>query len=81
MCMTGGQVSSVPPRTWFIGSRRRYEAALQGGTIERIDPAQFRSGSPRNRSKMSWREYELEVLERVIADIRDPNPDGTRNEG
>jgi hypothetical protein len=29
---------------------------------------------------MSWREYELEVLERVIADIRDPNPDDTGHE-
>lgn len=78
--MTDGQVPSVPQHTWFIGSRRRYDATLQGGTIERIDPAQFRSGSPKKRNKMSWREYEIEVLERVIADIRDPNPDRAPDE-
>jgi hypothetical protein len=70
----------VRQRTWFIGSRRRYQAPLQGGTVQRIDPAQFRSGSPKKRNRTSWREYELEVLERVIADIRDPNPDGRSDE-
>lgn len=75
-----GRSHSVRQPTWFIGSRRRYQTTLQGGTVERIDPAQFRSGSPKKGNRMSWREYELEVLERVIADIRDPHPDGTGHE-
>jgi hypothetical protein len=57
---------------WFIGSRRQYGVMNASEPLERLDPSDFRSPSSACLDPAKRREYELEVLERVIADIRDP---------
>jgi hypothetical protein len=64
----------MPHRTWFIGSRRRYSAPPPRTPLERLDPAEFRNESQDAADTPRRREYELEVLERVIDDLRDPGP-------
>jgi hypothetical protein len=63
----------VSDRTWFIGSRRQYRT-VEREPVRRLDPAEFRASADRDVDVVQRREYELEVLERVIADIRDPRP-------
>jgi len=59
---------------WFIGSRRRYPTTPQLGRttsrVERLDPAEFREPDP-GCDPARLRDYEIEVLERVIARWRD----------
>jgi hypothetical protein len=65
----------MPDRTWFIGSRRRYGTPHQGMPLQRLDPAEFRQESDTTTMDAAKRrEYELEVLERVIEEIRNPAP-------
>ena len=63
----------MPDRTWFIGSRRRYGTRSPGAPLERMDPSEIRRESETgDADAVRRREYEMEVLERVIEDIRNP---------
>jgi hypothetical protein len=57
--------------TWFIGSRRQYGSSGAAQPVQRLDPAEFWKPSGSGLDEAQRREYELEVLERVIAEIRD----------
>ena len=65
----------MPERTWFIGSRRRYGSPSTGVPLQRLDPSEIRRESEAGGADAARRrEYEMEVLERVIEDIRNPPP-------
>ena len=63
--------------TWFIGSRRHYRIPDTAAPVQRLDPAEFWKPSGSGLDEAQRREYELEVLERVIAEIRDPERGST----
>ena len=62
----------MPRTAWFIGSRRRYGWSRPDTPLERLDPAEIHKELDRGRNPARRHEYELEVIERVIAHVRDP---------
>jgi hypothetical protein len=62
----------MPRSMWFIGSRRRYGWTRPQTPPERLDPAEMHRELDSGGNPARRREYELEVIERVIADVRDP---------
>jgi hypothetical protein len=65
----------MPRTAWFIGSRRRYGSIPPRTPLERLDPAEIHRELDGGRNPARRREYELEVIERVIAHVREPVSD------